>query len=89
MKTYVFIVTLVLVMVSCSSSESKAKKAIKEDLKLTLHNYKSYEPVQFGQLGVASSKFDDIPEVKLYLDMSDAFLSKSKENSSTADIYDN
>jgi hypothetical protein len=89
MKSYAFILTLALLLVSCSNPESKAKKAIKEELKLTLHNYKSYEPVQFGKLEVASSKFDDIPEVKLYLDRSEAFLSKAQENSNTADIYDN
>jgi len=88
MKTYAFIFTLLLLLVSCSSPESKAKKAIKEELRLTLHNFKSYEPVQFGKLEVASSKFDDVPEVKLYLDMSDAFLTKSKEYSIKADIYD-
>lgn len=88
MKIYAFILPLALLFVSCSSSESKAKKAIKEDLKLTLHNFKSYEPVQFGKLEVASSKFDDILEVKLYLDKSEAFLKSYDEYKSKAEIYD-
>ena len=88
MKTNILIMILAMLMVSCSSPESNAKKAIKEELRLTLHNFKSYEPVQFGKLEVANSKFDDILEVNLYLDLSDAFLKKSKEFSDKADIYD-
>jgi hypothetical protein len=87
MKTYFFIFSLVILLFSCSSPERKAKKAIKEDLKLTMHDYKSYEPVQFGKLEVAMSNWEDVPEVKVYLAKADEFLKQYKEYDDKADIY--
>lgn len=72
---------------SCSN-ESKAKKAIKEEFNLTLHDFKSYEPVQFGKIEVAMSSYEDLPEVSKYLDKAEVFLDLSKEYSDKADIYD-
>jgi hypothetical protein len=88
MKTFSFFFTLALLLFSCSSPENKAKKAIKEELRLTLHDFKSYEPVQFGKLEIASSNYIDLPETNIYLSKSDAFLTSSKEYSDKAEIYD-
>jgi hypothetical protein len=88
MRTSTFILTLLLILNSCSSPESKAKKAIHENLRLTLHNFKSYEPVQFGKLEIAYSNYIDLPEIEVYLDKSEAFLKNSDEYSSKANIYD-
>jgi hypothetical protein len=88
MKSYAFIFTLALLLVSCSSPESKAKKAIKEKLRLTLNDFKSYEPVQYGKLEVDSSKYTDIPEVSQFNSKADADLATSNEYGSKADIYD-
>ena len=55
-----------LILFSCSN-KNKAKKAIKEDLKLIMHDFKSYEPVQFGKLEVAMSRWEDSPEVAVCL----------------------
>jgi hypothetical protein len=87
MKVYVFILPLALLMVACSSPEIKAKKAIKESLRLTLNDFKSYEPVQYGKLEVDSSKYTDIPEVTLYNSKFDAFMKVSQEDSDKSDIY--
>ncbi len=57
MKVLVNILALIFILASCSSPEGKAKKAIKEKLKMTLHDFKSYEPVEFGTL---DSLFSDV-----------------------------
>jgi hypothetical protein len=54
---------------------------------LTLNDFKSYEPVQYGKLEVDSSKYTDIPEVRQYNSQIDADLKTSNEYSSKADIY--
>jgi hypothetical protein len=87
MKASTFILTLVLLLVSCSSPESKAKKAIKESLRLTLNDFKSYEPVQFGKLEVASSKYTDVPELNLYKIKADSYIKSTKEEIDKAEIY--
>ena len=74
-------------MVACSTPESKAKKAIKESLRTTLNDFKSYEPVQFSKLEVDSSKYTDVPEVSQYNSQADADLATSNEYSSKAEIY--
>lgn len=76
-------------LIGCSSPEKKFKKAIKEELRLTLHDFKSYEPVQFGKLEVAESIYTDLPIVSEYLDKSEADLKLVHEYNDKADIYDN
>lgn len=63
MKICVYILVLLITLVSCSSPERKAKKAIKEKLKMTLHDFKSYEPVEFGTL---DSLFSDVTSSSEY-----------------------
>jgi len=83
--------TVILIALNCfhfsCSTESKAKKAIKENLRLTLHDFKSYEPVQFGKIEVAMSSYADLPEVKRYLDMAEVFLETSQKFNDEAEIY--
>jgi hypothetical protein len=97
MKTFnsVFLKPLLLVLISavcivlsCTSLESKAKKAIKEELRLTMHDFKSYEPVQFGKLEVAMSSYEDEPAVGKYLDKAEVFLDTSQKLRETADSYE-
>ena len=57
MKSNVCFLILILFLVSCSSPEGKARNAIKEKLKMTLNNFKSYESVKFGTL---DSLFSDV-----------------------------
>lgn len=57
MKIDVLIIALLIILSSCSSPVKKAKKAIKEKLKVTLHDFKSYETVKFGTL---DSLFSDV-----------------------------
>ena len=63
MKICVYILVLLITLVSCSSQERKAKKAIKEKLKVSLHDFKSYEPVKFGTL---DSLFSDVTSSSEY-----------------------
>ena len=78
---------MALLLITCSSPEKKAQKAIKEELRLTLNDFKSYEPVQFGKLEVASSKYEDEPDYDFYSGKADSYLKVSKEESDKADIY--
>ena len=77
-----------LILYSCTSPENKAKKVIKEELKLTLHDFKSYEPVQFGKLELSYSNYEDLSEVQTLLTNSEEFLSLCNEYRDKADIYD-
>jgi hypothetical protein len=88
MKTYFFIFSLVILLFSCSSPENKVKKAIKEELRLTLHDFKSYEPVQFGKIETASSSWEYSPEVAICYGKEEKFLSLCKEYGDKADFYD-
>ena len=72
---------------SCSSPEKKIKNIIKEELRLTLHDFKSYEPVEFGKIEVAMSSLEDLPEVQKYLNKAEGFTKLYKEYGDKADIY--
>lgn len=50
-------------LAACSKSpEKKAKSVIDEELRKTLHDYKSYEPVAFGKVDSSFSAYFDLPE---------------------------
>jgi hypothetical protein len=60
MKMIICTVMALLVLGCSPSNEKKAKKLIGEKLKVTLHDYSSYEPVKFGTLDtVYSTEMDD------------------------------
>jgi len=62
MKSIVFVLFCVLLSISCSSPDRKAKKLIKNQLKESLHDWKSYEPVKFGTLDSTFSTYLDKEE---------------------------
>lgn len=63
---------LIFISVFCSCSldnTQKAKKLIDHELKVTLHDYHSYEPVEFEKLDSTFSKYDKDPSfIKLESD---------------------
>jgi hypothetical protein len=61
MKKFVFICCLLLCCIGCISQEQRAKKLIKEELRTTLHDFKSYEAVTFGSLDSIFTDFTDTP----------------------------
>jgi len=85
----VVLIISVVTLIGCSSTEKKFKKAINEELRLTLHDFKSYEPVQFGKIEVAESVYTDLLEVSKYLDESETYLKLVDEYNDKSDIYDN
>ena len=50
MKRIVIVILVAIAFVSCANQEKKAQKLIKEYLKETLNDTKSYEVVSFGEL---------------------------------------
>ena len=46
-------------MFNLFSSQSKVKKLIKENLRLTLKNFDSYEPVELGEIKAVKTKYED------------------------------
>jgi hypothetical protein len=88
MKTYFIFLTGAFLLFSCSSLEDKAKKAIKENLKLTLDDYKSYEPVQYGKLEYAMSIWADDPEVTQLLEKETFYIKKCQEYQKKYQLYD-
>lgn len=67
MRRYVLLIALVFVFAACKNSpEERAKKLITADLKTSLHDFKSYEPVSFSGLTDAYSSVDfdsDAPDL--------------------------
>ena len=49
---------LLILMSACSSPEKKAKKLIKNELYLTINDFKSYEPVSFSGLDSLFSTYE-------------------------------
>jgi hypothetical protein len=94
MKIGVFILALLIILSSCSSPERKAKKAIKEKLKVTLHDFKSYEPVEFGTLDSLFSDVTSSSEYEVLKSKHEAWIRQvEKENKADQDeiqkaIYD-
>lgn len=50
MKKLLALIAIAILVSSCSSNEDKAKKLVKEDLNTTLHDFSSYEPVEWSTL---------------------------------------
>lgn len=88
MKNNFLSLTLIFLFFSCSSLEDKAKKAIKENLKLTLDDFESYEPVQYGNLEYAMSIWADAPEVTDLLKKETYYISKCQEYKEKYELYD-
>lgn len=77
-----------VLVVSCKPSpEEKAQKTIIESLRLSLHDYKSYEPVQFGKLDSAYSKLEDLPMIIISLEAFNKADKEFKSELEEAKIY--
>lgn len=51
MKQLIFVfATCVFIFSSCQSKENKAKELVKDDLYKTLHDFSSYEPIEWTEL---------------------------------------
>ena len=94
MNKLAFILTALIFLNSCSSPERKAQKAIKEYLKFTLNDFKSYEPVSYGKIDYAFSSYEVSPEYRKSLDkvviwdsISEDFASQSIKAREKVEIY--
>jgi hypothetical protein len=83
----ILFLALAFLLCSCLSLEDKAKKTIKENLKLTLDDYKSYEPVQYGKLEYAMSIWADAPEVTNLLKKETYYITKCQEYKAKYELY--
>lgn len=66
MQKLLLLLILSTALTSCSN-EQKAKKAIKEHLSKTMHDFKSYEPVEFGTIDSSFTTFIETKEYKTTL----------------------
>lgn len=74
--------------VSCTmSNERKAKNKIEHQLKVSLHDYDSYESVEFGKLDSAFSSAYDLPECKDALSQADNFTEQGNSKVEDAKLY--
>ena len=62
------------------SPESKVKKLIKENLKMTLNDFNSYIPVDFGEIESVKTKYEDLWVYKRNMEEVDVFLNVANEN---------
>jgi hypothetical protein len=62
MKKFLFFVLSIFIISSCNNPEGKAKKLVKEHLKLTMNDFSSYEPLEFSEMEILYSyyRFDSI-----------------------------
>jgi len=75
-------------MLSCKMTPvRKAQWLIDSALKVSLHDYKSYEPVVFGKLDTAYSKVEDNPELKDLQEVFDKANSDGESELEEAKIY--
>ena len=88
MKRFSLFLMLALLLSSCSSLEDKAKRIISKDLKLTLDDYESYEPVTYGKLEYAMSVWADAPEVTHLLKKETYYVKKCQEYQKLYQLYD-
>lgn len=66
-KIYFCLLACVMAFAGCSTPEKQAKKLIVEHLKNSLHDYDSYESVQFGSLdSVFTTLLDDSTFTKVF-----------------------
>jgi hypothetical protein len=73
---------------SCKKSpEEKAKGVIREQLRTTLHDWKSYESVKWGKLDSALSFYADDPAYKRLIEDFDNASAEVKKAQSMLDIY--
>lgn len=73
---FIFHLLALVVLLSCghASNESKAKKLIRDHLYKTLHDYKSYEPVEFEKIDTLYSAAIDDSLFNLYRTLADKYL---------------
>lgn len=81
-------VALPLLFVGCSENkEKKAKELINHQLKVTLHDFDSYESVEFGKLDSTFSDVSDVPEFADALEKGQDFTKQGKDKIETAKMY--
>jgi len=77
MKVIVSIIFLLLFVTACSpNNEERAKKLIKDYLKLSMNDFSSYEPMEFLTLDSTFSEFSDSKRCQKI----DSLLAFSREN---------
>jgi hypothetical protein len=76
-------------IISCKQQtrEQKAEKIIRDHLFKTLHDFKSYEVVEFGKLDSLYSSVDDDYFYKFYFKQAQYFLDQAKSHNDNAKIY--
>ena len=80
MKKILYIPVIIVLLISCEKSpENKAKALIKENLRTTLHDFSSYEPVTFGSLDSTFTNCLGSPEYVSVLKELDPAMEKSAE----------
>ena len=76
MKQLLLVALIAVTLVSCSKSpEQKAKDLIKEEMKKSMNDFSSYEPVEYGKLDSVRTTFFSAEET-----MIDYWINKSKED---------
>lgn len=65
MKRILIFLSILTIFTSCNNQDRQAKKLIKENMRSTLNDYKSYEPIEFGVLVHGKTSFGQSFEGKL------------------------
>lgn len=64
MKKIIQLLAIFVLLASCNSQEKRTKKLINENMRTTLNDYKSYEPIEYGELEPTKTKFEQTADGK-------------------------
>src|SRR5579862_4156486 len=87
MKKLLYIILIFSSSCGHKSPEERAKKLIDEQMKLTLNDYKSYEPVTFGKLDSSFTDFKDDPKYIADAKTADSVMKEMNSMSEDMKIY--
>jgi len=87
MRITLFSFLVILIACNSPSREEKAKRLIKDHLFKTLHDYKSYESVEFGKMDSLFTYIEDDSLYKYYIKEGYRFLDEVKDANSNLKIY--
>lgn len=79
MKKALLLLIAIGMVIGCSSPEKKMKYLITDHLKMTLDDWKSYEPVSFGEIKRTYVPDDTDPLCLSYITKADSFLEEAKK----------
>ena len=89
MKKLLSLTIVLFIVTSCiNTNKKKAEKLIEEHLKVTMNDFSSYEPMEFGSLDSTYSDFFSTEECKKLINERDRISDEQKQYKEYIDVLD-